>query len=59
MTSFGCGPVADDVAEHPDLVDVGRSATHRLEGGQVGVDVRQDSDTHARVEYTDAPARPR
>jgi hypothetical protein len=49
----GLRPVPDDVAEHPDLVDVGEVCADRLEGRQVGVDVRQDSDTHASGEYTD------
>jgi hypothetical protein len=45
----GLGAVADDVAETPDLVrvrllDLGE---HRLEGGQVGVDVADDRGAHA------------
>ena len=40
----GLGAVADDVAEAPDLLDVGRvdRPEDRLEGGLVGVDVAED-----------------
>ena len=43
----GLGAVADHVAQAPDLstgaVDAGE---HRLEGGQVGVDVADQAETH-------------
>ena len=34
--------VADDVAQDPDLVDLGQVVAHRVEGSEIGVDVRQD-----------------
>src|SRR5688500_13999767 len=45
--------VGDGVAEHPDLVDGWEVGGHCLERGQVGVNVRKDSDAHAKGEYTD------
>jgi hypothetical protein len=44
----GVGPVADDVAEAPELVDAGalHVGENRLEGGQVGVDVADDGEAH-------------
>ena len=40
-------PVADDVAEVPDGVDVAGVGEDGIEGDEVGVDVRQHGDAHA------------
>ena len=41
-------PVADDVAELPDGVEVTGVGEDRVEGKEVAVDVRQDRDPHRR-----------
>ena len=40
------GPVAHDVAQLPDLVDRRDRRQHRVEGREVGMDVREDGDAH-------------
>ena len=40
-------PVADDVAEVPDRVDVAGVGEHGFEGDEIGMDVRQDRDAHS------------
>ena len=42
----GLGPVAHDVAQLPDLVHRGDHRQHRVEGRDVGMDVREDGDAH-------------
>ena len=40
------GPVANDITELPDPVDRAGCVDDRLQGGQVGVDVRNNGETH-------------
>ena len=40
-------PVADHVTEMPDGVHVACGSEHRVQGMEIGVDVRQDTDPHA------------
>ena len=49
-TSFGCGTAPDKVAGAPDGVaaDGGDVVDHGAQGGQVGVEVGDDGDSHAR-----------
>ena len=42
----GLRAVAHDVAQLPDLVDRRNQRQHRIEGRDVGMDVRQDGDAH-------------
>ena len=45
---IGIRAIADDVAEVPDRIDAAGRRDHGVERAQVGVDVRQDEDPHAR-----------
>ena len=42
------GAVADDVAEDADAVDRSDRREHRIEGDEIGVDVRKDRQAHRR-----------
>src|SRR3990172_9527786 len=42
----GLWAVADDVTERPDLVDWRHVVAHRVERGEIGVNVRQDGEAH-------------
>ena len=54
--AIGFGAIADDIPEMPHGIDRTEGFDHRVEGREVGMDVRKDRDAHA-ISLAAAPAR--